>query len=145
LNPVSLPKRLLVTVDGSEESFLAAQYAIKLAERMKAELSVLHVILLPEYVTEQASSRLEKELRSRGESTLTRVRQAAQGINITLYEKSLITRKSVVSSICDFASNDNADLIITGTRGASGVADMMLGSVATGVAREARCPVLLVR
>ncbi len=36
---VSLPKKILVPVDGSEESFAAARYAIELAEKMKAELS----------------------------------------------------------------------------------------------------------
>lgn len=135
----------MVTVDGSEEAFAAAQYAIKLAATVKAELSVLNVILLPEYVTEQVSNRLEKELHSRGESALTRVREAAQGQDIAINLESLTTRKNIVTTICEFANSHHMQLIVTGTRGASGVANLMLGSIATGVAREARCPVLLVR
>ena len=142
---VSLPSKILVTVDGSEESFAAARYAIEFAGKTRAELSVLHVMLLPEYVSEEVSHRLEKELGSRGESALQRVRQAAQGKNIVLHEKMLTTRKSVITTICDFAGNTGTGLIVMGTKGAGGVANLMLGNVATGVVREARCPVLVVR
>jgi nucleotide-binding universal stress UspA family protein len=75
--PVYMPRKILVTVDGSEESFTAARYAIEFAEKVKAEVSVLHVMLLPEYLSEEVSHLLEKELGSRGESALKRVRQAA--------------------------------------------------------------------
>ncbi|HVH14854.1 MAG TPA: universal stress protein [Candidatus Angelobacter sp.] len=140
-----MPKRLLVAVDGSEESVAAAQYAVELAVRMKAELSALHVMLLPEYVSDEVRNRLERELSSRGQSALKRVRLAAKGKNVVLSEKMLTTTKSVITTICDFAASDGAGLIIMGTKGAGGVANMMLGNVATGVVREARCPVLVVR
>lgn len=140
-----MPQRILVPVDGSEEAFNAAQYAIRLAATLKAELSVLNVILLPEYITQQVSNRLEKELRSRGEEAFGRIREAAHASNVAIKVESLTTRKSVVTTICEFANSHTMQLIVTGTRGASGVANLMLGSVATGVAREARCPVLLVR
>ena len=140
-----MPKILLVAVDGSDESVAAAQYAIELAVKMKAELSVLHVMLLPEYVTAEVSSRLESDLTSRGQLALNRVRQAAEGKNVVLSEKMLTTTKSVITTICDFAASKGAGLIIMGTKGAGGVANVMLGNVATGVVREARCPVLVVR
>lgn len=140
-----LPKKILVGVDGSEESLAAARYAIELAGRLKAELSVLHVIMVPQYVSEEVSNRLKKELGSRAESAMMKVRQAAQGSDVILREKILSTTKPVVAAICDFASNDGSELIIMGSSGAGGVARLMLGAVAVGVAREARCPVLLVR
>ena len=140
-----LPKKILVGVDGSDESLAAARYAIELAGRLKAELSVLHVIMVPEYVSEEVSNRLKKELGSRGESAMMQVRQAAQGSDVILHEKILSTTKPVVATICDFASNNGSELIIMGSSGAGGVARLMLGAVAVGVAREAPCPVLLVR
>ena len=91
------------------------------------------------------SNRLEKELGLRGESALTRVRQAAQGRNVLVNEKMLTTTKSVVTMICDFAASSGSGLIIMGSRGVGGVANLMLGNVAIGVVREARCPVLVVR
>lgn len=141
---VSLPKRLLVAVDGSEESLAAARYAIELTGKMNGELSVLHVILLPEYVSEDVGARLRKELGTRGEQAIMKVREAASERKVRLRGTMLTTSKSVVSTICDFAANDRAELIVVGRGGAGGVAKMMLGTVAVGVAREARCPVLLV-
>lgn len=141
---VSLPRKFLVAVDGSEESLAAARYAVELAGRMSGELSVLHVILIPEYISEDVSTRLKKDLRTKGEQAIMKVRQAANGKNIHLHEKIVTTSKSVVTTICEFATNKGIELIIVGRGGAGGVAKMMLGTVAVGVAREAKCPVLLV-
>ena len=141
----SLPRKILVAIDGSEESLAAAEYAIDMAGRLDAELSVLHVILIPEYVSRDVSDRLSKELVSKGEAAVIRVRQAAKEKGLHPREKLLTTTKSVVTTICEFARDDDAGLIVMGASGAGGVATVMLGTVAVGVARESRCPVLLVR
>lgn len=141
---ISLPRKFLVAVDGSEESLAAARYAVELSGRMSGELSVLHVILIPEYISEDVSARLKKDMRTKGEQAIMKVRQVANGKNIHLHEKILTTSKSVVTTICEFATSNGMELIIVGRGGAGGVAKMMLGTVAVGVAREARCPVLLV-
>lgn len=141
----TLPGKILVAVDGSEESLAAAQYAIDLAKRIEAELSVLHVILLPEYVSQDVSDRLSKDLSAKGEAAVNKVRQDAARKGIAHRERLLTTTKSVVTTICEFARDDDAGLIVMGASGAGGVAKVMLGTVAVGVARESRCPVLLVR
>src|SRR2546425_12298687 len=43
----SMFKRLIVALDGSENSARASQAALELAEKLKAELSVLHAIIPP--------------------------------------------------------------------------------------------------
>jgi len=144
-DPSSLPKKILVAVDGSDESLAAARFAIELAGNFRAELSTLHVILIPEYVSEEVRNRLKQDLGSRGELALKKVRESIQGKEIQSREMLLFTTKSVVTTICEFAADDGAGLIIIGASGAGGVAKVVLGTVAVGVAREARCPVLLVR
>ena len=52
---------------------------------------------------------------------------------------------SVIASIIDYATNENVDLVVMGTRGKTGLKRFLLGSVANGVAQHAHCPVLLVR
>jgi nucleotide-binding universal stress UspA family protein len=52
---------------------------------------------------------------------------------------------SIASTIVEFAENEKVDLIVVGTRGASGVKRMLLGSVASGVVTYAHCPVLVVK
>ena len=149
-NPASkglapLPRRILAAVDGSKESLAAAQLAISMAEKTQAEISVLYVVHLPEYITVDVRSRLEKELGKQGETALLTVHRMAKERNLVFYEKMLTTTKSIVTTICNFATSDDAGLIVLGSRGTGGVAELMLGAVAVGVVREARCPVLIVK
>ena len=140
-----IPNRIVVAIDGSDESLAAARYAIEIAKMANAELMALHVIHLPEYVSDEVSIRLKEELNARGQLALTAVRQSAQGRGVVLHERTVSTTKSVVETICGCAVSDGAGMIVLGTRGVGGVAKLMLGSVAAGVVRSAYCPVLVVR
>lgn len=45
-------------------------------------------------------------------------------------------------ALVQFAKDENADLIVMGTHGRSGLSRMIMGSVAEAVVRRATCPVL---
>jgi hypothetical protein len=47
-----------------------------------------------------------------------------------------------VPTIVDYAKNHAVDLIVMGTQGRTGIAHLIIGSVAEGVVRTAPCPVL---
>ena len=140
-----LARRILTAVDGSEESLRAARYAMELAELTGASVVAIHVILLPQKVSDAVQKRLKEDLASRGERALDGARQTAKDRGVGLEVKTLETNTSVVAAICETASDEKADLIVLGTRGTGGVAKLMLGSVAGGVANNARCPVLVIR
>ncbi len=55
------------------------------------------------------------------------------------------TQLSVESAIVEYAEEQNADLIVMGTRGLSGFKRLLLGSVALGVATYSTCPVLVIK
>jgi len=57
----------------------------------------------------------------------------------------VVLSPSVASSILESATRLEADLIVMGTHGRSGLRRAMLGSVADAVVRNARCPVVTVR
>ena len=135
----------MVAIDGSEESLAAARCTIEIAKMANAEVMALHVIHLPEYVSDEVNSRLKEELNARGQLALAKVRQSAQGKGVVLLERTMSTTKSVVDTICECAASEGAGMIVLGTRGVGGVAKLMLGSVAAGVVRSASCPVLVVR
>jgi nucleotide-binding universal stress UspA family protein len=57
----------------------------------------------------------------------------------------IVSRTSIVPAVVDYAEKNGVDLIVTGTKGRSGLTKVLLGSVASGIVTHARCPVLIVK
>jgi universal stress protein A len=142
-------KRILVPTDFSDHSKNAMNYACSLAEKFGADLHVLHVLqdlvaMVPEpglafpppgdYMQEleesatKALTELPGDARSGVGNIVRSVRQGPPFLEIIRYAK-----------------EHDIDLIVLGTHGRSGLAHMLLGSVAERVVRKAPCPVLTVR
>ena len=49
------------------------------------------------------------------------------------------------AEIVMFATDQNADLIVMGSHGRTGISRLVMGSVAEAVMRRARCPVMVVK
>ena len=141
----ALPSVVVVAVDGSIEALSAARYTITLAKTARARVVALHVIHLPEYVSDETKSRLRSELGQVGERALSEVEAEAKREGVEIRKQTIDTSESVVDAICGFAATEGAGMVVLGTRGTGGVAKLLLGSVAVGVARSAKCPVLVVR
>jgi nucleotide-binding universal stress UspA family protein len=157
----SMFKRVLVALDGSENSARASQAALELAEKLKAELVILHAVIPPAlyYHTEISSEgpvieppTHEKEI----DLYVEYARRIARGIvdgtvseakkrGITVKADIPVATTSVVETIVNQAVKENADLIIVGTRGLGGFKKLLLGSVSGGVVDHAHCPVLVIR
>ena len=81
------------------------------------------------------------------EQSRTRLRQLAR----QWVDASPVSAESVVKfgkpfqEICEAVREKNADLIVIGTHGHTGLKHIQLGSVAERVVRHAQCPVLVVR
>jgi nucleotide-binding universal stress UspA family protein len=147
----SLPRRILVAVEGSEpslreSSMKAASYALKLASTSGAELLAICVVQIPEYIEESTRARLRQELFGKSENTLAEVKQLASESEVKFASRVLETSGAIATTICNFSGKEGVDLIVLGTRAnTSRLTKMMLGSVASGVASNADCPVLVVR
>lgn len=142
---ITLPKKILIGVDGSDASLKATAYAIKLAKLGQAGVVALHVILLPAYASQKTVDSLRKELSARAEEVWERIKKLPDSGDVKFEAKVIETNRSVVQAIVDFALKSDVELIVLGTRGFAGVAKLMLGSVAAGVVNSAHCPVLVVR
>jgi nucleotide-binding universal stress UspA family protein len=57
----------------------------------------------------------------------------------------VLTSSRPASAILSYAEDAKIDLIVAGTHGRSGFADLFMGSVAQQIVRMARCPVLTLR
>jgi nucleotide-binding universal stress UspA family protein len=141
-----LPKKITVAVEGSQPSLRAAEYALRLASSTGSKVTALYVILVPQYIDDITKTRLRHVLTARGDKVLAKIRKMARESKVSVATKILETDTSIVSTICAFSEQERVDLIVLGVRtDTSPVARLMLGSVATGVANNALCPVLVVR
>jgi len=141
-------KRILVATDFSETADAALKYGRSLARNFGATLHVLHVAddmsarlgdtflaVMPELVADVA-----KEARRRLTELL-----ADNDPNTLAVVPVILSASAPAPAIVNYAKDKEIDLIVLGTQGRSGVAQLLLGSVAERVVRTARCPVLTVR
>jgi nucleotide-binding universal stress UspA family protein len=142
--------RILCPVDFSECSDHALRYAQDLAEAFGAELKLLHVVevpFLPSYSMagvpdlSMPIEQLEEGAREHLEKVLERTRQQVEGIEVS----GEVRPGTAFVEIIDTAREMDADLIVMGTHGRSGLKQLLIGSVAEKVVRKAPCPVLTVK
>ena len=148
---ISLPKKILVAVEGSEpslkeSSMKAANYSLKLASVSDAELIAICVVQIPEYIDENTRNMLHKELFMKSNKTLEEIQGLASTSKVKFSSTTLETSAAISTAICNYSEKEKVDLVVLGTRAnTSALTKMMLGSVASGVASNANCPVLIVR
>jgi nucleotide-binding universal stress UspA family protein len=146
--PVVFPARILLATDGSEEATLAAQTTADLARRTGSELHVVTVgaeyplYELPDYPArfEEVLREQRREAREVLDEQVKRIEESGGTVNeVHLREGRADEEIAVLGDDLD------ADLIVTGSRGVSGLRRALLGSVSDSVVRHAHCPVLVVR
>lgn len=139
-------RKILVPVDFSETSNFALDYAIDMATKLGASVTVMHAFELPIYGFP------DDALVASAEVAPGIVNGSTQALAATLADrkKSGVTLESALrqgpadKEIVDLARLAGADLIVMGTHGRRGLARALLGSVAEKVVRTAPCPVLTV-
>ncbi len=138
--------KILVSIDGSEPSTNAADYAISIANIYHSELIVLHVIPSDVSLFGPSPPPHLDELKKEAQQYLDKIVQTARMNNNSIQvESKIIASPSVVGGIVNFAENEGIDLIVVGTKGRSGIKKLLLGSVASGVVTYAHCPVMVVK
>jgi nucleotide-binding universal stress UspA family protein len=134
-------RSILVPTDFSPPSDAALHYATQMALELGARLYLMHV---PGKTGEHFEAnyplgRFETATHERLSSFLTNE-------EVELLRPEYALRVGVpAEEIVRYADVCDVDLIIMGTHGRSGIAHVLIGSVAEQVARAAPCPVLLVR
>jgi nucleotide-binding universal stress UspA family protein len=135
---------ILLATDGSAASEGASGEAIDLAVQVGARLLVVSVLGASSRPSE-ASAETAGPADSR--DSLTNKAQAivqrakAAGADATF----LVWDGDPGEAIVAAADSENADLIVVGSHGRSGVSRFLIGSVSDHVVRHAHCPVMVVR
>jgi len=145
--------KILSATDFSEDSNVALGYAEEIARRFGAEMIVLHVdqplppvMASPEMgpvMDVGAMTRIAEEQRLLAQKELdkivTRLRDSG------LKARSMLKVGSPFLEVIHTAQSEGVDLIVMGTHGRTGLAHVLMGSVAERVVQKAGCPVLTIR
>ena len=138
------PRRVLLATDLSSVSEPATREALAIAERAGAALLIVSVIEEGELAPEPGGqARRMDQVRLDRETAAQRVVDTARarGIRATF----LIWEGRPAQALMEAAAAEGADLIVMGSHGRGRVGRLIFGSVSQVVAREAPCPVLVVR
>jgi len=133
---------VVIATDGSESVTRAVRVALDLAQRFDASVHALYVVDTGEVDSspEELRDELRSALESQGEEALDAVRNHADREVTTA-----VREGRPAAEITEYAREQDADMVATGTRGRHGENRFLIGSVAERVVRSCPVPVLTVR
>lgn len=146
--------KIMVGIDGSEDSMNAAEYAVAIAKKHDAELIAMNVLTSdvgyiysspgvesPPLTVKEIILLVEDEAKK----WFDKIKEKADESGIRFRTELIVAKRSIVSTMLDYAEEQSINLIVVGTRGRSGIKKMLLGSIASGLVTYAACPVLVVK
>jgi len=139
-------KRIIVPIDFSEHSEYALEAAANLAKKYGSELFVLHMLELSNAILTTAGNAINEEAvfyyklaEQRFEEFLKK--DFLEGVKVT----PIVKHFKVFSEVNEVANEHQANLIVMGSHGASGVKEVLVGSNTEKVVRHAEVPVLVIK
>lgn len=142
-------KTILAPLDGSKRAEKILPHVEALAQKFGATLVLMQVVdpavteaapydIVPNYDPEQAARLMDE-----AKSYLTKLKEQFQSKGIET--KTVFESGSIVLSIIDVATREQADLIAIASHGRTGLARVFYGSVASGLLNRTDWPLLIIR
>jgi len=143
-------RRVLVPLDGSEASLGAITYLLALPQARDLECVLIRVVApafhgrlgVPSAAVGSVGARAHVNA-ALAEKDLSYVAERLRGLGATV-EMRVVASPDASKAILDAVRTDLVEMIAMTTHGASGIARVMLGSVAEAVVRGSEIPVMLV-
>jgi nucleotide-binding universal stress UspA family protein len=144
-------KKIIVGTDFSTQAESAVDHSMAIARHVGAEVVLMHALSMPEpdyalpypvstpaiYVDQVES--IIKE--ARGKLDEMRERLIGQGVEVSKVFVNDMADRGIVA----VAKESDADLVLVGSHGRTGISRFLLGSIAEKVVRHAECDVLVAR
>jgi nucleotide-binding universal stress UspA family protein len=142
-------KKILVPCDFSDSAVQAFKFAVEIANQSNGEIMLLNVIelpvmhdtvLMPTLSFEEA---FLKDMKANAEKNFSKMRDkwAKEGPKVTTF----IEYGPTAHTIREFTTEKQADLVVMGTKGATGVKEFFVGSNTEKIVRWSRVPVIAVK
>lgn len=140
-------KKILVPTDFSEQAFNALKAAAGIARKSNAEIILLHIIDLPHEGTDMVTQGYELPeimfFKNQAEAKLTQTSLSAELSGLTVSQVLKLGR--TFNEVNTVAQDNNVDLIVMGSHGASGFKELFVGSNTEKVIRTSEIPVLAIK
>jgi nucleotide-binding universal stress UspA family protein len=141
-------RSIVVGTDGSEPADEAVRQATDMASREGARLHLVTAYPDPQILRERTTGTgggayTIVDLREVAESLVQRAARDAlsKGVEVETH----VREGQPAEVIIDVANQEQADLIVVGSRGLTGIKRYLLGSVSSKVSEHAPCSVMIVR
>jgi len=144
-------KKIIVPVDFSDMASYALDFAIEFNAKVNGEIVLIHVVEMPvghlNFSGEVNSSGMEtfytgeylKGIHGKLDEWSKRAMDANQKVSVHLKYGNAFT------NISKLIAEEKANWIIMGSKGASGLREVFIGSNAERMIRHAECPVIIVK
>ena len=148
-----LIKNILVPIDGSSLTEKIISFAIDLAEKYQAHVTLLSVLEKPyttlirqgELFTPNSTKKFVEDLEKYHKKILSDATKKIERKKSIVTLSSMLVEGRPADKIIEVSQKGKYDLIVIGSRGLGGIKEFFLGSVSDRVADEASCPVLIIK
>lgn len=135
-------KKILLATDGSKYSKAAAERVIDFAGEYGGELRVVSVVDVPAEFYGEAPDAVE-DLIKKAKGYVEDVKRQAEAAGIKT--ETFVREGEAYKAILDLAKEQNANAIVMGSHGRTGLKRLLMGSITEKVIGYSSCPVLVVR
>ena len=140
--------RILVPIDGSENSLRALRHALYLSSNLGSKLVIVHISEIHPVVYVQSQKIIDSinnTLTEEVEKIFKLAELEAQNYKTAVYETVMLMGNPIASVINEYADKNDIDIIVIGSRGRGKVKTAIAGSVAHDVFYHTKKPILIVR
>lgn len=134
--------KVLVPVDFSDTSFNALLYALRLFKHSGLEITVLNTFDVNSSAFAMKS--MDRIMREDAEREMEKLVKKVQKIEPDAVLQTKVIKGGAVSAITSMGNSPEYDYVVMGTKGASGLKEVFIGSVAGAVISRIKAPVLVV-
>lgn len=136
---------VLFPTDFSKNAQRALPFAAEIADRNNAKLTLFHASqetmdMAPSF--EQSKEKTIKETTGQFEELITELRQESRFKDLEI--STILQSGQPVTSLLGQIEEDEPDLIVMGTKGATGDRNVLMGSVTTNVVKKSKTPALAI-
>jgi len=138
--------KILVPVDGSDNSYRALEAALVLSEKLGSNISVVNVmeqVPITHIESEKLLSELLEAYKKENQEILSKCSDIASQKGIAI--KTVLLQGNPAPVILDYSKKENFDLVIMGSRGMGKFKELILGSVSSKIVHHSPCAIMIIR